>query len=77
MNARIEVESIAFDGNSPLLELLPDNSPLAWVRNGQGVIGYGEFARATFKGRQRFEDANQWWREQLKGFRIQIGRAHV
>ena len=71
MNARIEVESIAFDGNNALLELLPDNSPLAWVRNGQGVIGYGEFARATFKGRQRFEDANQWWREQLKGFRIQ------
>ncbi len=68
--SRIDVESVVFEGTGELISLLPNASPLTWVRNGEGVIGYGEFAKMHFAGASRFEDAAQWWREQLKGFRI-------
>ena len=68
--SRIDVESVVFEGTGELISLLPNASPLTWVRNGEGIIGYGEFARVHFSGASRFEDAAQWWREQLKGFRI-------
>jgi len=68
--SRIDVESVVFEGTGELISLLPNASPLTWVRNGEGVIGYGEFAKMHFSGSSRFEDAAQWWREQLKGFRI-------
>lgn len=68
--SRIDVESVVFEGTGELISLLPNASPLTWVRNSEGVIGYGEFAKVHFSGASRFEDAAQWWREQLKGFRI-------
>lgn len=68
--SRVDVESVVFEGTGELISLLPNASPLTWVRNGEGIIGYGEFARVHFSGASRFEDAAQWWREQLKGFRI-------
>ncbi|MEI7548941.1 MAG: isochorismate synthase [Actinomycetes bacterium] len=68
--SRVDVESVVFEGTGELISLLPNTSPLTWVRNGEGVIGYGEFAKVHFSGARRFEDAAQWWREQLKGFRI-------
>ncbi len=68
--SRVDVESVVFEGTGELISLLPDTSPLTWVRNGEGLIGYGEFAKAHFSGPRRFEDAAHWWREQLKGFRI-------
>jgi menaquinone-specific isochorismate synthase len=68
--SRVDVESVVFEGTGELISLLPNASPLTWVRNGEGIIGYGEFARVHFSGASRFENAAQWWREQLKGFRI-------
>lgn len=50
----------------PLLELLPDSQPLSWVRGGDGLVGWGVHATTTVKGPNRFRDARQWWREQLK-----------
>jgi len=68
--SRVDVESVVFESTGELIALLPDSAPLTWVRSGEGIIGYGEYARAHFSGPTRFEDAAQWWREQLKGFRI-------
>jgi menaquinone-specific isochorismate synthase len=68
--SRVDVESVVFEGTGELISLLPDTSPLTWVRSGEGLIGYGEYARANFSGAMRFEEAAQWWRDQLKGFRI-------
>ena len=68
--SRVDVESVVFEGSGELISLLPDASPLTWVRNGEGLIGYGEFAKVHFFGPKRFEEAAHWWREQLKGFRI-------
>lgn len=46
-----------------LLDLLPDaQNPLCWLREGEGVVGWGEVARFTGAGASRFADADAWWR---------------
>ncbi len=54
----------------PLLELLPDNSPVSWVRGDEGLVGWGIYARTTVTGRDRFEKAREWWHQQLETFSI-------
>lgn len=54
----------------PLLELLPDAQPLSWVRGGDGLVGWGEYATTTVKGSNRFRDAREWWHNQLKKLAI-------
>jgi len=48
-----------------LLALLPADSPLAWVRRGDGLVGWGEAARITVTGPDRFAAAESAWRELL------------
>ncbi|GAY08908.1 Menaquinone-specific isochorismate synthase [Pseudonocardia sp. N23] len=45
-----------------LLDLLPDDRPLSWVRDGEGLVGWGEVARFTGTGAGRFAEADAWWR---------------
>ena len=45
-----------------LLERLPDERPLCWVREGEGLVGWGEVARFTATGPGRFAEADAWWR---------------
>jgi len=48
----------------PLLSLLPAAAPLAWVRDGEGLIGWGEAAAcSTPPGPERFTRAQDWWAE--------------
>ena len=54
----------------PLLELLPDAQPFSWVRNGEGLVGWGIHASTTVSGRDRFEQARDWWHHQLETFSI-------
>lgn len=54
----------------PLLELLPDSNPLAWVRGSEGLVGWGVFATTTVSGPHRFTDARNWWQKQLESFAI-------
>jgi menaquinone-specific isochorismate synthase len=58
------VELPASDARStaPLVDLLPPVSPLAWIRDGEGLIGWGEAARLVVSGADRFEQAVRWWR---------------
>jgi menaquinone-specific isochorismate synthase len=44
-----------------LLSLVPANGALAWVRDGDGLIGWGETARLVVRGRERFSRAQRWW----------------
>jgi len=47
-----------------LLELLPTPSGVvAWVRGGDGLVGWGQAARLEVSGPERFRRAEQWWRE--------------
>ena len=45
-----------------LLDLLPSGSPLAWVRRGDGLVGWGEVYRISTSGPGRFADAESAWR---------------
>ena len=44
-----------------LLELLPEDGALAWVQDGEGLVGWGEAARLELTGRGRFLEAQSWW----------------
>lgn len=44
-----------------LLDRLPIEHPLAWVRNGEGLIGWGVAARLEVRGPERFSRAHRWW----------------
>ena len=52
------------------MELLPDQQPFTWVRNGEGLVGWGIHASIKLKGAKRFEDARNWWHQQLDSFEI-------
>jgi len=54
----------------PLLDLLPDSNPVAWLRAGEGLVGWGSFATTTVRGPQRFADSRKWWLKQLESFAI-------
>jgi menaquinone-specific isochorismate synthase len=45
----------------PLLALLPEADPLAWVRHGDGLVGWGVAASCRPTGPDRFAIAQQWW----------------
>lgn len=47
----------------PLLELLPAAAHVAWVRGGDGIVGWGEAAALRSDGPDRFGVADRWWRE--------------
>ena len=44
-----------------LLELLPDDTTLSWVRRGDGLVGWGTAARLDTRGPERFAEADAWW----------------
>jgi isochorismate synthase len=45
-----------------LVDLLPADSPAAWLRRGEGIVAWGEAARYETEGPDRFTDAVDWWR---------------
>ena len=46
-----------------LLQRLPRaDGALAWVADGDGLVGWGEAARIEVSGPDRFEQARDWWR---------------
>jgi menaquinone-specific isochorismate synthase len=56
------VRTVAVDVRQPLLDLLPDApGALAWVRQGDGLVGWGEAARLELSGPSRFAEAQAWW----------------
>jgi menaquinone-specific isochorismate synthase len=55
------VRTAAVADPGPLLALLPADDALAWVRRGEGLVGWGCAAIIRTKGPQRFADARQWW----------------
>ena len=46
-----------------LLDLLPDDRPVAWLRRGDGLVGWGRAAEVRTTGATRFADAAKWWSE--------------
>ena len=70
MPSLIPVTTTHLGEHLALLELLPDEAPLAWVRAGEGLVGWGVHATTTVSGPNRFADARHWWQKQLEGFAV-------
>lgn len=61
VDVRLEVRTVAVDEPGPLVALLPETGPLAWVRDGEGIVGWGVAARLEVRGPDRFAAAEAWW----------------
>ncbi len=59
------------DDPGPLLDLLPDDRPISWVRAEDGLVGWGQVARWTSTGPDRFADADEWWRAFIAGVDVE------
>jgi menaquinone-specific isochorismate synthase len=70
MASLIPVTTTRIGDHLPLLELLTNDAPLSWVRNGEGLVGWGVHATTTVTGRNRFEEAREWWHHQLETFAV-------
>ena len=70
MPSLIPVTTTRIGEHLPLLDLLPSDAPLSWVRNGEGLVGWGVHATTTVTGKDRFEKAREWWHHQLETFAI-------
>ena len=55
--------ALDLDPGTPLLDLLPTDAPVAWLRRGEGLVGWGVAARILTSGPTRFADADKWWME--------------
>jgi len=54
--------TLAVEDNPELLGCLPDGAQtFAWVREGEGLVGWGEVARVELTGPDHFSAAARWW----------------
>lgn len=59
---RLVVRSYPVRGPSGLIDLLPSpRGVLCWVRDGEGLVAWGEVARVCTAGPDRFARSETWW----------------
>ena len=60
-------------GEHPVLTSVSTKLDLvnAWVRSGDGLVGFGEYKKFEVKGKNRFKEAKAWWEERVSEFKIQ------
>ena len=58
----VRTRTVELDVDS-LLELVPDDNPVTWLRRGDGIVGWGVAAEVRTRGATRFSDADKWWSE--------------
>jgi menaquinone-specific isochorismate synthase len=51
------------DAAAALVDLLPTDRPVTWLRRGEGLVGWGVAAEVRTGGSTRFADAGKWWSE--------------
>jgi menaquinone-specific isochorismate synthase len=69
---RLAARTIRVADPGDLLSRLPGLAPLAWVRRGDGLVGWGETARITLPaGEDRFTAGEKWLRELFEGARVE------
>jgi menaquinone-specific isochorismate synthase len=59
--APLVARTVRIDDPGPLLDILPGEGSVAWLRGTDGVVGWGEAARLETNGSTRFADAQAWW----------------
>lgn len=58
---RLSVVTVALPEPVDLLSLLPAEPVVSWVRDGDGLVGWGQAARLDVYGQERFSRAQRWW----------------
>jgi menaquinone-specific isochorismate synthase len=59
----VRTVGLDLDAATALVELLPADGPVTWLRRGQGLVGWGRAAGIRTRGATRFSDAGKWWSE--------------
>jgi menaquinone-specific isochorismate synthase len=64
----LDVRTVLVPASDPaasaaLIDLLPTDAPLSWLRRGEGLVGWGVAATVRTNGPTRFSDAAKWWAE--------------
>ncbi|MFP5345786.1 MAG: isochorismate synthase MenF [Actinomycetes bacterium] len=67
VEASLVARTVAVPDPGPLLSRLPQDAPAAWVRRGEGLVGWGEAVRVRLHGPGRFAQADEAWRELVAG----------
>lgn len=69
---RLLCRTVRFAGDLPDLTRLlpPDESPLCWVRRGEGIVGWGAAASLRVAGSDRFRVADEWFRQVVGAARV-------
>lgn len=59
-------------GEHPTLSSMSTDLDLtsAWIRSGDGLVGFGEYKKFIVTGEDRFDQARAWWNDQLSEFKI-------
>jgi menaquinone-specific isochorismate synthase len=70
MASLIPVTTNRIGSHLPLLQLLPADAQYSWVRGGDGLVGWGEYASIKVSGKDRFDQVRTWWHQQLETFSI-------
>lgn len=69
MSATITTELL---GDHPLLSSITTSAQLstAWIRSGDGLIGFGIYKKYEVTGANRFAQARSWWQSEVANFSI-------
>jgi len=69
MSATITTELL---GDHPLLSTITTSAQLstAWIRSGDGLIGFGIYKKYEVTGANRFAQARSWWQSEVANFSI-------
>ena len=59
-------------GDHPLLSSISTSAELstAWIRSGDGLVGFGEYKKLEVVGADRFKKAREWWSTEIANFSI-------
>ena len=59
-------------GEHPLLSSISTSAELstAWIRSGDGLVGFGIYKKLEVSGVDRFKDARNWWSAEVANFSI-------
>ena len=55
------VTTVRHDDAASLIDRLPAEGALSWVRRGEGLVGWGEAARLEVSGPRALAEASAWW----------------
>ncbi|HET6394189.1 MAG TPA: isochorismate synthase [Blastococcus sp.] len=59
--AACTVTTVRTEAAGELLDRLPAEGALSWVRRGEGLVGWGEAARLEVTGPRALQEAAAWW----------------